>query len=106
MQYLFLVLAIGSEVVATLSLRVAAHGRPKLYLPVAIGYVFAFAMLTATLREGMPLGVAYGIWAAAGVAITAIASHRLFHEALTRRMLGGIALIAVGVLLLELGAGH
>ncbi len=74
--------------------------------PVAVGYVFAFVMLTATLRDGMPLGVAYGIWAAAGVAVTATASHRLFHAALTRRMLGAIALIAADVLILELGAGH
>ena len=51
----------------------------------------------------MPLGVAYGTWAAAGVALTAIGSRVLFGEALTRRMAVGIALIMVGVLLLELG---
>jgi small multidrug resistance pump len=57
------------------------------------------------LRAGAPVGVAYGIWAAVGVALTAIASKVVFHESLTRTMALGMALVAVGVLLIELGAG-
>ncbi|CAA0082673.1 Multidrug resistance protein EbrA [Mycolicibacterium vanbaalenii] len=106
MQYLLLAGAIVSEVIATLTLRAAADGRPRLYAVVAIGYALAFTMLLGSLRQGMPLGIAYGVWAAAGVAITAVASRYLFNEPLTRRMLGGIGLIAVGVLLIEIGAGH
>lgn len=106
MAYLLLVTAILSEVTGTLALRVAARGRPGFYAAVLVGYVFAFALLAATLRHGMPLGVAYGIWAAAGVALTALASRVLFGEALTVRMVGGIALIAAGVLLVEAGGTH
>lgn len=40
------------------------------------------------------------------MAITAVASRFLFDEPLTRRMLGGIGFIVVGVLLIEIGAGH
>ena len=105
-QYLLLFGAIASEVIGTLSLRVAANGRAGFYTVVAVGYVVAFTMLWGSLRLGMPLGVAYGIWAAAGVAVTAVASRFLFGEPLTRRMLGGIGFIVVGVLLIELGAGH
>ena len=36
---------------------------------VAIGYLAAFAFLSLTLSAGMGLGVAYGIWAASGVAL-------------------------------------
>jgi small multidrug resistance pump len=106
MQYLLLTAAIGCEVTGTLALRVAARGRVAFYAVVLVGYVLAFTLLWASLRHGMPLGVAYGIWAAAGVALTAVASRLLFHEPLTRTMIGGIALIVVGVLLVELGAGH
>ncbi|MGZ8178127.1 DMT family transporter [Williamsia sp. SKLECPSW1] len=102
--YLFLILAIVSEVLGTLSLRAAATGRRMFYLGVAVGYVVSFLALIGTLRAGLPLGVAYGIWAAAGVALTALASHVLFSEPLTRRMIAGIGLIAVGVLAIELGA--
>ncbi len=52
----------------------------------------------------MALGVAYGIWAASGVALTAILARVIFHEPLTRTMALGILLIAVGVLTVELGA--
>lgn len=106
MGYLFLALAIVSEVSATLALRVATNGRSSFYALVAVGYVVAFAALTIGLRLGLPLGVAYGIWAASGVAATAVAAHYLFDERLTRRMIAGIAVIAIGVLLVELGAVH
>ena len=104
--YLLLAAAIVSEVSGTLALRVAARGRVSFYAVVLVGYVLAFTLLWGSLRHGMPLGVAYGIWAAAGVALTAVMSRVLFHEPLTRKMLGGVALIAVGVLLVELGANH
>ena len=51
-------------------------------------------------------GVAYGIWSAGGVAVTAIASRLLFGEPLTRTMVAGIVLIMAGVLLVELGSAH
>ena len=101
--WLFLVVAILAEVTATLALRMAALGRSRWYLLVAVGYGCAFAGLAASLSAGMPLGVAYGIWAAAGVALTALASRVLFDEPLTRLTVVGIALIMVGVLLVEVG---
>ncbi|MCR5976643.1 QacE family quaternary ammonium compound efflux SMR transporter [Gordonia jinghuaiqii] len=106
MAYAFIVLAIIAEVTATLALRVATDGRPRAYAVVAVGYVTAFVSLTVGLRHGVPLGVAYGIWAAAGVAATAVAAHFLFGEQLNRRMVAGIGVIVVGVLLVELGAIH
>lgn len=105
-QYLLLAAAIGCEVTGTLALRVAARGRVPFYAVVVVGYVLAFTLLWASLRQGMPLGIAYGIWAAAGVALTAILSRLLFDEPLTPTMLSGIGLIVIGVLLVEVGASH
>lgn len=106
MQWLFLIGAIVSEVFGAISLRMAATGQRAYYGAVAVGYLFAFGFLTLTLNEGLGLGVAYGIWAASGVALTAVASKILFKEPLTPIMLGGIALIIGGVLMVELGATH
>ncbi|MFB2580550.1 multidrug efflux SMR transporter [Herbiconiux sp. P15] len=103
MGWLFLVGAILFEVSGTLSLRMATHGKAVWYVPVGIGYVVAFTLLAFALGAGVPLGVAYGIWAAAGVALTAVASRILFKEALTWLMGLGIVLIVGGVLLIELG---
>lgn len=104
MSWLFVAGAILSEVTGSLSLKVASSGRRRWYVVVVVGYVVAFVFLGAALSAGIPLGVAYGIWAAAGVALTAIASRVIFHEPLTPTMIGGIALIIVGVLLIELGS--
>lgn len=104
MQWLFLAGAVLSEVAATLCLRMAATGRRAFYAAVATGYVLAFGFLTMALQAGIGLGVAYGIWAAAGVALTAIASRVLFKESLTRIMILGIVLIMVGVLVIETGS--
>lgn len=105
MAYLFLIGAIVTEVTGTLSLRLAIDDK-RWYAGVAVGYLTAFVMLTLTLANGLPLGIAYGIWAAAGVALTAIISKFLFKEPLTWLMGFGIVLIIGGVLLIELGASH
>ena len=106
MTYVLLAAAILSEVAATLSLKLAATGRRGWYAAVVAGYLAAFVLLTLALDLGLPLGVAYGIWAAAGVALAAVASRVLFQEPLTLLMAAGIVVIAAGVLLIELGAAH
>lgn len=99
--------SIVTEVAATLSLRMASRGKNRWWwVAVAVGYVFAFALLSGTLSTGMSLGVAYGTWVAVGVALTAVLSHFLFKEPFTWLMGLGIALIIGGVLMIELGAAH
>lgn len=105
MTWLLLAGAILTEVAATLSLRASEGLRKKRWIaPVAVFYLTAFSLLTIALINGMPVGIAYGIWAACGVALTAIGGRILFKERLTPRMIAGIALIAVGVFVIELGA--
>jgi len=50
--------------------------------------------------------VAYGVWSASGVALTAIVAKLLFKDPLTKLMGLGIIFIVGGVLLIELGAQH
>lgn len=97
--------AILSEVAATLSLRASDGLRKRIWIiPIAAGYLIAFGLLALVLSRGMALGVAYGIWAASGIALTAVLARIIFKEPLTRTMMIGIALIAAGVLVVELGA--
>ena len=107
MMWLTLAGAIGVEVLATLSLR-ASDGfrRKKWLLPVIAGYVLSFYLLWLSLSLGMPVGVAYGVWTACGVALVAIAARFLFHDPLTARMSIGIGLIIAGVLTIETAGVH
>lgn len=102
-RWAFLVAAIALEVAGSLSLK-GALTVPALYVVVALGYVGAFICLGMTLRARMPLGVAYGIWGATGVALTAVLSSAIFGEPFTPVMTLGIALIIGGVLLVEVGS--
>lgn len=52
----------------------ATHGSKRRYLAVGVGYLIAFTSLAFTLHAGMGLGVAYGVRAALGLALTAVAS--------------------------------
>lgn len=105
MTWLLLAGAIITEVAATMSLRASEGLRKKRWIaPVAVFYISAFSLLTIALAEGMPVGIAYGIWAASGVALTAVGARVFFKERLTWRMIAGIGLIAVGVFVIELGA--
>ena len=101
-RWTLLLAAVACEVTATLSLK-GALDHVWLYVVVVVGYVAAFALLAAVLRAGLPLGVAYGVWAALGVACTALLAAPLFGEPLTVLMGMGLALIVAGILLVELG---
>ncbi|MEV0616549.1 SMR family transporter [Nonomuraea sp. NPDC050404] len=101
-KWSLLVSAILLEVTATLSMR-AALDHPAWYVLMVAGYLGAFTALGLVLREGMALGVAYGIWGAAGVALTALLARVFFGDALTLVMGAGIALVIAGVLCVELG---
>lgn len=63
----------------------------------------AFVALSALLCMGVPIGVVYGIWAAAGVALTAILGAVLFAEPFTPLVGVGIATVIAGIVLVETG---
>lgn len=107
MGWFFVTMAIAFEVAGTLALRMATADtvrRTRWTVAVVVGYLMAFTGLTLALDAGLALGVVYGIWAAVGVALTAVLSRILFFEPLNAVMGVGLAAIAVGVLLIELGS--
>lgn len=107
MTLLFLALAIAFEVTATVSLKLS-EGFTKVVpsIVVVIGYCGAFFFLSQALERGMSIGVAYGIWSAIGVAAIAIIGVLLLDEKLTMIQVGGIGLVILGVMALELGGAH
>lgn len=102
-KWWLLAVTIALEVAASLSLS-AAQAEPLFYAIVVVGYVGSFTLLSQVLRLGMPLGVAYGIWGASGVVLTAVLGWALLGDPLTPVMLIGIGLVVGGVLLVELGS--
>lgn len=100
-----LLVAIALEVCATLSLRNLAHDAGVVWMiPVVIGYAGALLLLSVVLTRGMAVGIAYGIWSAVGVALTAFLALLAFGETLTSVSTLGIVVVVVGVLMVQLGS--
>lgn len=107
-MWFVLAAAIGVEVFATLGLRASDGFRRKAWIaPVVLAYLASFYLLWLTLSLGMPVGVAYGVWTACGVALVAVLARYLFRDPLTIRMIVGIGFIVAGVLVIEMaGVSH
>jgi small multidrug resistance pump len=104
MQWLYLGIAIVSEVIATSALK-AAEGftRPLPSAVVIVGYAAAFYFLSLTLRT-IPIGVTYAIWSGVGLALISIVGWVVYQQALDTASLIGIGLIVSGVLVIHLFA--
>lgn len=94
--------AIFSEVIATLLLRVATFGSKLIWLPVTALYVSSYAMLALTLKSGVPVGIAYALWAALGLLITTVSSRIFFRERISDKQALGLVLIMIGVAIIKL----
>lgn len=99
---LLLAFSILAEVVATSSLK-ASEGftRPVPSVLVVVGYGTAFFLMTQVLKT-FPLGLTYAIWSGVGAALTTVIGWVYFRDAFNWMAVGGIALIILGVVILNL----
>jgi small multidrug resistance pump len=104
---ILLSIAILSEVMATVSLRlVDGFSRPVPAFLVVAGYAISFWMLALVLKQ-LPMGLTYAVWSAAGTALIAGIGIVAFGEGATTLKLGSLALIIIGVVGLNLaGSSH
>jgi len=101
MPYLYPALAIVSEVTATTALP-SSQGftRPLPSTIVALGYGAAFYFLSLCLRH-MSVGIAYAIWAGAGIVLIAILGLLVHGQRLDAAAVVGLALIIAGVVVIN-----
>jgi len=101
-NWVYLGLAIFSEVVATASLK-STEGFTRLVpsIVVLVGYSAAFYFLSLTL-DTIPIGVAYAVWSGVGVATITLVSFVLYDQKINAAGLIGIGLIVAGVIVLRL----
>lgn len=103
----FLLISIFAEVFASSMLKLT-NGF-KRFLPtlgVIAGYGTAFYFLSLTLQS-LAIGTVYAIWAGLGTALTAVVGVIFYKEHFNVKKLVGIAMIIVGVVVLNLaGGGH
>ena len=97
----WLALAICSEIIATVSLKVSdGFTRPIPAAVVVAGYALSFYALSISLRT-IPLGVVYAIWSGIGTAAVVVIGLFLFRESLDAAKVVGIGLIIAGVVIVN-----
>ena len=109
MPYLYLLIAVIFEILATSALKAAA-GHPNLgsVLGVTFGYALSFYFLALVLRV-IPLGIAYAIWSGVGIVSLAVIGVVYYKESLDSAAVVGLGLIVAGILVVNLfskTAGH
>ena len=100
--YLYLAVAIVTEVIATSFLKASlGFTRPLPSLVTAVGYAASFYCLAQALNT-IPTGVAYAIWSGAGIVLISIVGWLLFGQTLDLPAMLGMGLIAAGVMVINL----
>jgi small multidrug resistance pump len=104
MAWILLGIAIASEVLATTALKLS-NGFSHLWWTVVMvaGYVTAFSMLGIAIKT-IPLGLAYAMWAGLGTVAVFIISFVLFKTGAEPIAWVGVALVAIGIVFLNLGS--
>ncbi|WP_404375757.1 DMT family transporter [Vreelandella aquamarina] len=101
MTFVYLILAIVAEVVATSALKASVgFTRPLPSLLVVGGYGLAFYLLSLVLRT-LPVGIAYAIWAGLGIVLVTLVGIVVFGEKPDLPAVLGISLIVAGVIILQ-----
>jgi small multidrug resistance pump len=102
MKYVYLLIAIFSEVIATSALK-ASDQFSRLWpsVLVVLGYASAFYFMSLTLKT-IPVGIAYAIWSGVGIVCISISGYWLYKQRLDVPAIIGMALIIAGVLVINL----
>ncbi|MEM8907201.1 MAG: multidrug efflux SMR transporter [Bacteroidota bacterium] len=102
MKWIYLVIAIVGELIATSALK-ESEGFTQ-WLPsmvTLIGYGVTFYFLALALQQ-IPMGVAYAIWAGLGIILVCLVGYFRFQQTLDLPALLGIGLIVLGVAFMNL----
>jgi small multidrug resistance pump len=104
--YVYLLAAIGCEVVATSLVKAtAAFTRLWPSLGCLAGYALSIALLAHAVRR-IEVGTAYALWAGLGTVTIVLIGATFLNEPLTLVKSVGILLVVGGVVLLNLSGAH
>ena len=103
--YLYLAVAILSEVLATTALK-ASEGMTKLLPSLALmaGYALAFWCLSIAVKS-IPVGLAYALWSGFGIVMIASIGWYFYGQTLNMTACLGIVLILIGSVCVVLSDG-
>lgn len=104
-MWLWLGLAIVSEIAATLMLRQSGgFTNPGPSAAAVLGYAVAFYALSQSLVRGMFVSTAYAIWSGVGIAALALIGALFLDERPGLVQVAGLVLVTAGIVTLQLSS--
>lgn len=99
-HWLMLVLAIITEVISTLSMKLSATSHPKLGFAIMAVMISLSYLALARAALRLPLALTYAVWEGMGVVLVTLGGYWFFREHLSPTHLAAIGLMLVGVMLM------
>ncbi|QIK55574.1 multidrug efflux SMR transporter [Dysgonomonas sp. HDW5B] len=100
-HYLFLLMAIVFEIVATSSLKMSEQFTKLIpSIVTVVCYIAAFYLLSLTLRT-LPVGISYALWSAIGIVFITIIGIFAFKQIPDLPAIIGLVLIIAGVVIIN-----
>ena len=97
MAYVYLFVAVVSEVIGTMLLPVSENfTKPIPTIGLTIAYILAFYFLTFALKS-IPIAIVYATWAGLGVFLISFLGFFIYEQALQWQSILGLILIVFGV---------
>jgi len=106
MHWIYLLLAITFEVMATLSIKQATLGNTYMWSAIiAVLYFISFSFVYYATKH-IEIGTVYAIWAGMGTVLIVLLGWLIFKEDMNIYKIVGVLSIVFGVVLLKLQAGN
>ena len=101
MKWLYLIIAVIFEVIATSALK-ESNSFTKLVpsLFVIIGYSISFYFLSLTLKN-LSIGITYAIWSGLGILLICLVGYFRYGQNLDLHAIIGILFIGIGILIIR-----
>ena len=101
MKWIYLVIAIVGELIATSALKESegfTHLKPAIIS--IIGYGITFYFLSLSIKQ-VPIGIAYAVWAGLGIILVTLVGFFRFRQSLDLPAIIGVILIVLGVIIVN-----
>jgi small multidrug resistance pump len=106
MSWVFLFLGVISEALSHVALKATdGFSKPLPSVLVLLGHLAAFMFLGQAMK-GMPVGIVHALWAGLAIITVTLMSTVIYRQHLDYTTWLGMALVAIGVAIINLSQGH
>ncbi|MGS0696002.1 DMT family transporter [Shewanella sp. 0m-4] len=106
MSWMFLFLGVVAEALSHVALKATdGFSKPLPAALVLLGHLTAFIFLGQAMK-GMPVGVVHALWAGLAIVTVTLLSALFYRQHLDMTAWVGMALVAVGVMMINFSQGH